>query len=108
MEAVMAIGPGIIGTTPTVKRRVLVRFGETPLVRAISRAPFTVRTKLLVGFVAIAALLVLVGMLGLLALSRSNARVQRLGTLQAHAAAYQGLQTDVVQLKNLITDRAGF
>src|SRR5437764_10559058 len=108
MDAVMAIGPGIVGATPTAKRRVLVGFGENPLVRAISRAPVSVRTKLLVGFVAIAALLVVVGALGLLALSRSNARVERLGTLQAQAAAYQGVAVDVVQLKNLVLERASF
>ncbi|HVH50539.1 MAG TPA: HAMP domain-containing sensor histidine kinase [Gaiellaceae bacterium] len=81
---------------------------ENPIARAIGRAPVTVRTKLLVGFVGIAALLVLVGILGLLALGRSNARVARLGTLQAHAAAYQGLQTDVTQLKNLLLERRSF
>jgi signal transduction histidine kinase len=34
--------------------------------------------------------------------------VARLGTLQARAAAYQGLETDVVQLKNLLRERARF
>src|SRR5581483_11682317 len=108
MEAVMAIGPGLAGAPPAAKRRTLTLGGENPLVRAISRAPVSVRTKLLVGFGAIAALLVVVGVLGLLALSRSNARVERLGTLQAQAAAYQGLTVDVVQLKNLVLERASF
>jgi signal transduction histidine kinase len=108
MEAVMATGSGIVGATPAAKRRAFLRVSENPLVRAIGRAPFTVRTKLLVGFVAIAALLVVVGVLGLLALGRSNSRVARLGTLQAHAAAYQSLQTDVTQLKNLLLERASF
>jgi signal transduction histidine kinase len=108
MEAVMATGPGVVGATPAAKRRALLRASENPLVRALGRAPVTVRTKLLVGFVAIAALLVLVGVLGLLALSHSNARVARLGTLQQHAAEYQGLHTDVTQLKNLLLERASF
>ena len=81
---------------------------ENPLVRAVGRAPATVRTKLLVGFAGIAALLVLVGVLGLLALSRSNSRVERLGTLQERAAVYQGLQSDVGQFQALLLDRASF
>src|SRR4051794_26666167 len=107
MEAAMAIESGFAGATSAAKRR-RSRLGENSIIRAISSAPVTVRTKLLVGFVAIAALLVLVGVLGLVALGRSNARVQRLGTLQAQAAAYQGLATDVVQLKNLVLERANF
>ncbi len=104
----MAIGPGLRDATPAAERPTVARVGDNPLVRAISSAPVSVRTKLLVGFVAIAALLVVVGVLGLLALGRSNARVERLGTLQAQAAAYQGLAVDVVQLKNLVLERAGF
>jgi len=107
MEAVMAIGSGVAGTTSAAKRR-RNRLGESSLVRAIGSAPISVRAKLLVGFAAIAALLVLVGALGLVALSRSNARVERLGTLQANAAAYNGLQTDVTQLDNLLLQRATF
>ena len=106
MEAV--IGSRIIEAIAPARRRASLRVSENPLVRVIGRAPVTLRTKLLVGFVAIAALLVLVGVLGLLALGRSNARVARLGTLQAHAAAYQGLQTDVTQLKNLLLERRSF
>src|SRR3954454_682999 len=107
MEAAMAIESGFAGATPAAKRR-RSRFGENSIIRAISSAPVTVRTKLLVGFVAIAALLVLVGVLGLVALGRSSARVERLGTLQANAAAYKGLETDVVQIKNLLLERATF
>ena len=81
---------------------------DNRLARWIGRAPFTVRTKLLVGFAGIALLLVVVGVLGLTALGQSNARVQRLGTLQARAAAYKGLQADVGQLKNLLLERATF
>ena len=76
--------------------------------RAVGRAPATVRTKLLVAFIAIAALLVVVGLLGLVALSRSNARVERLGALQERAAAAERLQTDITQLKNLLLTRANF
>ena len=45
----MAIGSGVAGTTSAAKRR-RNRLGESSLVRAISSAPVTVRTKLLVGF----------------------------------------------------------
>jgi signal transduction histidine kinase len=101
MEAVMAIGSGAMRDAPAAERR------STWFVRAVARAPVSVRTKLLVGFAAIAALLVLVGALGLVALGQSNARVQRLGDLQAHAAAYNGLQSDIAQVKGLLLERAG-
>src|SRR3954454_13633752 len=107
MEAAMAVQSGFAGAASATKRR-RSRLGETSIIRAISSAPVTVRTKLLVGFAAIAALLVLVGVLGLIALGRSSARVERLGTLQANAAAYEGLETDVVQIKSLLLERPGF
>ena len=56
------------------------------------------RTKLLVSFALIAALLVAVGALGLRVLGQSNARVEALGTLQRRAATYQSLQTQAQQL----------
>ena len=59
---------------------------EGPIVRAVGRAPFTVRTKLLIAFAVITALLVAVGVLGLRVLGQSNARVVSLGTLQQRAA----------------------
>jgi signal transduction histidine kinase len=68
----------------------------------------TLRTKLLVGFAGIAALLVVVGVLGLLALGASNSRVERLGTLQARAASYQGLKTDINQIQTLVLERRDF
>jgi signal transduction histidine kinase len=108
MEAVMAIGPGVSSAAPEVKRRPLARGAENPLVRAVGRVPATLRTKLLVAFVAIAVLLVVVGVLGLVALGRSNARVERLGALQERAASAERLQTDITQFKNLLLTRAGF
>jgi signal transduction histidine kinase len=102
----MTIGSDAVGVPPIAKRRAFFRPAENPLIRAVGRVPVTVRTKLLVGFAGIAALLVLVGMLGLLALGRSNARVERLGTLQTRAAAYQNLQTEVDQLDALLVERA--
>jgi CHASE3 domain sensor protein len=49
-----------------------------PLVGLVSRAPARVRTKLLVAFLAIVALLIVVGAVGLNALSDVNQRTEEL------------------------------
>ena len=72
---------------------------------AVGRAPLTLRTKLLLAFAAIAALLVVVAVLGLRVLGQSNARVEALGTLQLRAAAYQSLQTQAQELRQLLAIR---
>jgi signal transduction histidine kinase len=77
----------------------------SPLVRAIGGAPVKVRTKLLVAFAAIAALLVVVAVLGLRVLGQSNSRVESLGTLQLRAATYQSLQTQAQELRQLLAIR---
>ncbi|HEY8407380.1 MAG TPA: HAMP domain-containing sensor histidine kinase [Gaiellaceae bacterium] len=79
---------------------------ESLLVRAVGRAPVGVRTKLLVAFAGLAALLVVVAVLGLRVLGQSNARVASLGTLQLRAAAYQALQAQAQQLRQLLSIRA--
>src|SRR5689334_9723828 len=107
MEAVMTIGSGAVREPPAAERRSALGRATGPLVRTLARAPVSVRTKLLVGFGGIAGLLVVVGLLGLVALRDSNARVQRLGDLQARAAAYKGLESDVAQLRGLLLERAG-
>jgi signal transduction histidine kinase len=78
---------------------------DNPLVRAVGRAPVTVRTKLLVAFAGIAALLVAVAVLGLRVLGQSNARIESLGTLQLRAATYQSIQTQAQQLRQLLAVR---
>ncbi|OLE36880.1 MAG: hypothetical protein AUG48_06000 [Actinobacteria bacterium 13_1_20CM_3_68_9] len=78
---------------------------DNPVVRAVGGAPVKLRTKLLVAFAAIAALLVVVGVLGLRVLGQSNARVESLGTLQLRAATYQSLQTQAQQLRQLLAIR---
>ncbi len=78
---------------------------DNPLVRAVGRVPVTVRTKLLVAFVGIAALLVTVAVLGLRVLGQSNARIESLGTLQLRAATYQSIQTQAQQLRQLLALR---
>ncbi len=75
--------------------------------RAVARAPANLRTKLLMAFLVIAALLILVGILGLRVLGQSNARVERLGTLQLRASTYQTLQTQANQLRQLLALRSG-
>ena len=79
---------------------------ESRLVRAVGRAPVGVRTKLLVAFAGIAALLVVVAVLGLRDIGQSNARVATLGTLQLRDAAYQSLQAQAQQLRQLLSIRA--
>jgi signal transduction histidine kinase len=91
---------------PAAKVQGLRRRAESPLVRLVARTPIGVRTKLLVAFALITALLVTVGALGLRVLGQSNARVEALGTLQLRAATYQSLQTQAEQLRQLLAVRA--
>ena len=106
MEAVMTVGSRVLKEPRVVERRSLFRRAQSPLVTAVARAPLSVRTKLLLGFATIAVLLVVVGVLGIVALRQSNARVQRLSDLQARAAAYHGLQSDVAQVQGQLLQRA--
>jgi signal transduction histidine kinase len=78
---------------------------DNVLVRTVGRVPVTVRTKLLVAFAAIAVLLVVVGVLGLRVLGQSNSRVESLGTLQLRASAYQSLQAQAQQMRQLLGHR---
>src|SRR5439155_1376398 len=94
-----------LGGPPLASRAVLGGGADNPLVRAVGRAPVTVRTKLLVAFAVIAALLVAVAVLGLRVLGQSNARVESLGTLQRRAGTYQSLQTQAQQLRQLLAIR---
>jgi signal transduction histidine kinase len=87
------------------RRRDAESHSLNPVVRAIGGAPVKVRTKLVVAFAAIATLLVVVAVLGLRVLGQSNARVESLGALQLRAAAYQSLQTQAQQLRQLIAIR---
>ena len=102
----MAQSDALGGSDVTGRRRSLTR-ADNPLVRAVARIPWRVRTKLLVAFVGIVVLFVVVGVLGLRALSQSNGRVERLGTLQLRAAAYREIRTGAAQLRQLLALRAG-
>src|SRR5581483_6309750 len=106
MEAVMAIGSNAMREAPIARRPSLAGRLNSPLVRAVARAPVSVRAKLLLGFGVIALLPVVVGVLGIVALRDSNARVKLLGDLQTRAAAAQAVQSDVAQYDGLLVQRA--
>jgi signal transduction histidine kinase len=72
----------------------------------LARVPRSVRTKLLVAFLAIAALLVVVGVLGLRVLGQANARVERLATLQLRAATYQAIESHAGDLQQVLGVRS--
>jgi signal transduction histidine kinase len=80
---------------------------ENPLTRAVGRVPGTVRTKLVLAFLAIVVVLVGVAVLGLRALGQSNTRAESLRTLQVHVAAYQELETEATQVRQLLGLCAG-
>ena len=101
-ETLAAPGP----TGDADKRRLLSR-ADNPLVRAVGRLPVKVRTKLLVAFLSIAALLVLVALLGLRVLGQSNLRAEHLGALQVRVAGYQQLEADAAVLRQELAICAG-
>jgi signal transduction histidine kinase len=80
---------------------------ENGVVRAIGRAPLTVRAKLLIGFVGTALLLVAVGLIGQRVLGQSNSRVTSLGELQIRAVAYGALQSDATHVRLLLAENVG-
>jgi signal transduction histidine kinase len=80
-------------------------FGWGPLVRGVARVPLSIRTKQLVGTIAVAALLALVAVLGLVALGQSNSRGAELTRLQQRGDYEQLLLTDATQLKQLLDFR---
>jgi signal transduction histidine kinase len=87
-------------------RRTAVGGARDRLVRMVARAPADVRTKLLVAFLAIAALLVLVTVLGLRVLGQTNARVGRLGTLQLRAARYDAIEAHAQDVQQVLGVRS--
>ncbi|MGZ4415978.1 MAG: ATP-binding protein [Gaiellaceae bacterium] len=95
---VPASSPAAVGG----KRRRLLSRADNPLVRAVAYLPAKVRTKLLVAFLAIAALLVLIALLGLRVLGQANSRAERLGGLQVRVAAYQSLEADAATLRQVL------
>jgi signal transduction histidine kinase len=88
------------------KRRLLSR-GDNPFVRAVGSVPAKVHIKLLVAFVGTAVLVVVVGVLGLHLLGESNQRIGRLGALQERALAYGNLQSDALNVRELLAENVG-
>src|SRR6266496_3834962 len=82
-------------------------FGWASLVRVVARVPLPIRAKQLFGSVAVAALLGLVAVLGLVALGQSNSLGTELRRLQQQGVYEQLLQTDATQLKQLLDLRLG-
>src|SRR5207248_6318682 len=78
---------------------------DNPLVRAVARVPLPIRAKQLFGAFAVAALLALVAVLGLVALGQSNSRGTELRRLQQRGGYEQLLLTDATQLKQLLDFR---
>ena len=79
-----------------------------PLVRAVARVPLPIRAKQLFGSFAVAALLALVAVLGLVALGQSNSRGKQLRRLQQQAVYEQLLLTDATQLQQVIERRLSY
>jgi signal transduction histidine kinase len=72
-----------------------------------ARLPGRVRTKLVIAFLAIAALLVVLALLGLRVLGQSNTRAERLGALQERVAGYQTLEANAAAVRQLLALCAG-
>ena len=64
------------------------------LIRLVARVPATIHVKLLAAFLAIVALLIVVGAVGLSVLGQANGRAEDLVQLQRKIAAYRQLQHD--------------
>src|ERR1051325_5348662 len=90
--------------TVGVPRRECI-FVRAPLLRAGARVPLPIRAKQLFGSVAVAALLALVAVLGLVALGQSNSRGTELRTLQQQGGYEQLLLTEATHLKLLLDFR---
>jgi signal transduction histidine kinase len=97
--------PEVVGARPAARRWSLAGL-ESGLVHGVARAPVTVRAKLLLAFLAIAALLVVVAVLGLRVLGNANERVDRLGSLQARSSTYQALAAYATDLRQMLGVRA--
>ena len=106
METAMTLAPAAMTETPDVKRRSGRGWGGGPLARAVARAPVSVRTKLLVGFSVMVALLVVVAIAGFLALRQSNSRLERLRTEQQKERLVQTLLADANRLQSRVQHRA--
>jgi signal transduction histidine kinase len=98
-----SVAPEAVDVAPRGRR---ARWGsDNPLVRGVGRIPLPIRAKQLFGTLAVAALLALVAVLGLVALGQSNSRGTELRRLQQQGGYEQLLLTDATQLKQVIDYR---
>ena len=97
--------PEVVEAPPAPRGWAALLGGENRLVRGVAGAPANVRTKLLAAFLVIAALLVLVGVLGLRVLGQSHARIERLGQLQLRSSTYQVLEAHAEDLRQTLGAR---
>ena len=95
----------VLEAPPARHRRAALGRLRERLAALVGRVPATVRTKLLVAFLAIAALLVIVSVLGLRVLGQANARVERLDTLQLRVAQYEGLAAAAAAMQQAVNAR---
>jgi signal transduction histidine kinase len=82
-------------------RRVLQRSLDR-LGHVVERLPGKLRTKLLVAFLASAALLVALSFVGLRLLGQSNDRTERLGQLEQRVGGYQQLEANAAAFRQLL------
>ena len=87
--------------------RRLFTSADNPVVRVVGRLPAKLQTKLLASFLAIAALLVLVSLLGVRVLGQSNFRSEQLRTLQVQQGAYQTLDAQATIVRDVLGLCAG-
>jgi signal transduction histidine kinase len=92
----------VLEAPPARRRRAALGRLKERLGGLVARAPAGVRTKLLVAFLAIAALLVGVSALGLRELGQANSRVERLDTLQLRSARYQAIEAHAEDLQQTL------
>jgi signal transduction histidine kinase len=97
---------GVREAPPARKWRGAHRLSREGLARLLARAPGTVRTKLVLAFLTIAALLVVLAVLGLRVLGQANERVERLAVLQLRSATYQALEAHAADLQQTLGARA--
>ena len=98
--------PDVLNAPPTHRRWAALARIKGRLVGGVARVPATVRTKLLVAFLAIAALLVLISVLGLQVLGQANTRVRGLSAVQQRLAQYQQLSDHADDLRQALGVRA--
>ena len=98
--------PEVLDAPPVHRRWAALDEMRSRLAAAVGRMPVTVRTKLLVAFLAIAGLLVLITVLGLHVIAQANGRVQGLRNVQLRQAQYVMLAAQADDLRTALGARA--